>query len=273
LVMTATPIPRTLSLTLYGDLDYSVIKEMPPGRQPIETYVVTTNFRPRIYRFIRKLVDEGRQVYMVCPMIEESDKLQAEAVIQMAERLTHEVFPDLVVGLLHGKMKSADKEEIMNRFVNNEIHLLVATTVIEVGVNVPNATLMVIEGAERFGLAQLHQLRGRVGRGTHKSYCILISDCETEDCIERLQSLKDTTDGFVLAEKDLELRGPGELFGTRQHGLPDLKLANLLQDYNILEIARHDAKELIALGNPLPESLKRVLQERFTGDNQLIFIG
>jgi ATP-dependent DNA helicase RecG len=145
--------------------------------------------------------------------------------------------------------------------------------VIEVGVNVPNATLMVIEGAERFGLAQLHQLRGRVGRGTHKSYCILISDCETEDCIERLQSLKDTTDGFVLAEKDLELRGPGELFGTRQHGLPDLKLANLLQDYNILEIARHDAKELIALGNPLPESLKRVLQERFTGDNQLIFIG
>lgn len=272
LVMTATPIPRTLALTVYGDLDYSVIKEMPPGRQPVETHVVSSDYRPRIYNFMRKLVAEGRQVYMVCPLVEETDKLQAEAATQMAERLALE-FPNLSVGLLHGKMKASEKDAVMQKFICNTIQVLVATTVIEVGVNVPNATLMVIEGAERFGLAQLHQLRGRVGRGSHKSYCILISDAKTEESTQRLNCLKETSDGFALAEKDLMLRGPGAFFGTRQHGLPDLKLANLLQDYEILEQARRDADFLIRQGQPLSEQLKTVLKERFSGDNQLVFIG
>lgn len=273
LVMTATPIPRTLALTLYGDLDYSVIKEMPPGRKPVKTYAVTSDYRPRIYNFIRKLAAEGRQVYMVCPLVEESDKLQAEAATQMAERLAVKEFPRLSVGLLHGKMKPAEKDEVMRRFIGNEIQVLVATTVIEVGVNVPNAALMVIEGAERFGLAQLHQLRGRVGRGSHKSYCILVSDAQTEDSIQRLNCLQETSDGFALAEKDLALRGPGEFFGTRQHGLPDLKLANLMQDYDILEQARRDADVLIKQGQPLPEQLTALLKERFSGDKQMVFIG
>lgn len=273
LVMTATPIPRTLALTLYGDLDYSVIKEMPPGRQPVETFVVTSDYRPRIYNFIRKLAAEGRQVYIVCPLVEETDKLQAEAVTQMAERLSCREFPELSVGLLHGKMKPAEKEAVMRRFICNEIQILVATTVIEVGVNVPNAALMVIEGAERFGLAQLHQLRGRVGRGGHKSYCVLISDTHTEDSIQRLNCMKETSDGFALAEMDLALRGPGEFFGTRQHGLPDLKLANLAQDYEILEQARRDAEFILRQGQPLTEQLVSVLKQRFSGDNQLVFIG
>ncbi len=273
LVMTATPIPRTLALTLYGDLDYSVIKEMPPGRQAVDTYVVTPEYRPRIYNFMRKLAKEGRQAYIVCPLVEESDKLQAEAAKQLAERLATKEFPDLEVGLLHGKMKPAEKDAVMERFVANRIQVLVATTVIEVGVNVPNATLMVIEGAERFGLAQLHQLRGRVGRGSHKSYCILLAGAPNEESMERLNCLKETSDGFVLAEKDLALRGPGEFFGARQHGLPDLKLANLLQDYDILRQARRDAALLISRGEPLPEALIALLKQRFSGENQLVFIG
>lgn len=273
LVMTATPIPRTLALTLYGDLDYSVIREMPPGRQRVATYVVTSDYRPRIYNFIRKLVADGRQVYMVCPLVEETDKLQAKAVTQLAEQLAVNEFADLAVGLLHGKMKPAEKDAVMHRFINNEIQVLVATTVIEVGVNVPNAALIVIEGAERFGLAQLHQLRGRVGRDSHKAYCVLISDAETAESLQRLNCLKETADGFALAEKDLALRGPGEFFGTRQHGLPDLKLANLLEDYETLVQARQDADLLIRQGQPLPEQLKTILKERFSGDNQLVFIG
>jgi ATP-dependent DNA helicase RecG len=239
----------------------------------VETFVVTSNYRPRIYNFIRKLAAEGRQVYIVCPLVEETDKLQAEAVTQMAERLSCREFPELSVGLLHGKMKPAEKEAVMRRFICNEIQILVATTVIEVGVNVPNAALMVIEGAERFGLAQLHQLRGRVGRGGHKSYCVLISDTHTEDSIQRLNCMKETSDGFALAEMDLALRGPGEFFGTRQHGLPDLKLANLAQDYEILEQARRDAEFILRQGQPLTEQLVSVLKQRFSGDNQLVFIG
>jgi len=273
LVMTATPIPRTLALTVYGDLDYSVIKEMPPGRQPIRTDLVSSDVRRRIYKFMRKLIMEGRQVYVVCPLIEESDKLQVEAAMQTAERLVKEEFADLSVGLLHGKMKNTEKEKVMAQFIRNEINILVATTVIEVGVNVPNASLMVIEGAERFGLAQLHQLRGRVGRGDHKSYCILVSDHKAQESTQRLKCLKETTDGFSLAEQDLILRGPGEFFGTRQHGLPDLKLANILQDHELLEIARKDAEEFIHLKRCLPEVLKSILQERFSGDSQLVFIG
>jgi ATP-dependent DNA helicase RecG len=250
-----------------------VIKEMPPGRQPVQTYVVSSELRQRIYHFMRKLILEGRQIYVVCPLIEESDKLQVEAAMQTAERLVKEEFADLSVGLLHGKMKNIDKEKIMGQFVRNELNILVATTVIEVGVNVPNASLMVIEGAERFGLAQLHQLRGRVGRGDHKSYCILVSDHQAQDSMQRLNCLKDTTDGFSLAEQDLVLRGPGEFFGTRQHGLPDLKLANILQDHELLEIARKDAAEFIRLKQPLNEVLKSILKERFSGDSQLVFIG
>lgn len=273
LVMTATPIPRTLALTLYGDLDYSIIKEMPPGRQPVETYVVTTEYRPRIYNFIRQQVAEGRQIYIVCPLVEESDKLQAEAATQLAERLAATEFSDLAVGLLHGKMKPAEKDAVMERFVANEMQVLVSTTVIEVGVNIPNATVMVIEGAERFGLAQLHQLRGRVGRGSHKSYCILIAGAQNEESRERLNCLKETSDGFALAEKDLALRGPGEFFGARQHGLPDLKMADLLADYDILAQARRDADNLINQGNPLPGALVSLLKQRFSGENQLVFIG
>lgn len=272
LVMTATPIPRTLALTLYGDLDSSTIRELPPGRQPVETYVVSSKYRQRIYNFMRKLVTEGRQVYVVCPLIEESDKLQVQAAQQMADQLINKEFPDLAVGLLHGKMKNADKESVMAQFIRNELNILVATTVIEVGVNVPNASLMVIEGAERFGLAQLHQLRGRVGRGEHKSYCILVSDHQANESTKRLNLLKEIADGFNLAEQDLVLRGPGEFFGIRQHGLPDLKIADLLQDYEVLEIAKRDAEELILSKSPLADVLKATLKERFSGDSQLIFI-
>ena len=247
LVMSATPIPRTLALILYGDLDVSVIDQLPPGRQPIETYAVPGSYHPRVYNFIRKLVGEGRQAYIVCPMVEENDELPDErkAVTAYAQKLQAEVFPDLKVAFVHGKMKAKEKDAVMAAFANHETDILVSTTVIEVGVDVPNAAVMVIENAERFGLSQLHQLRGRVGRGKHQSYCILISDNQNEETKQRLKVMTKTSDGFKIAEEDLRLRGPGDFFGERQHGLPGLKIADIGCDTQLLKEAQQAAEELL----------------------------
>ena len=245
LVMTATPIPRTLALILYGDLDISIIDELPPGRKPVKTYAVDEGMRGRINNFIRKEVSDGRQVYIVCPLVEESDEINAKSAVQHAEKIAGEDFCDLRVGLIYGKMKAKDKEEVINRFVDVEIDILVSTTVIEVGVNVPNASIMVIENAERFGLAQLHQLRGRVGRGEYQSYCVLYNQGKTEVCRERMKIMQKTNDGFIISEKDLDLRGPGEFFGTRQHGIPELKIANLYEDIEVLKKAQEAAVKLV----------------------------
>jgi ATP-dependent DNA helicase RecG len=246
LVMTATPIPRTLSLVLYGDLDVSVIDELPPNRKPIDTYAVDGSFRQRIYNFIRKNVTQGRQAYIVCPLVEDSDEISAESAEGLAERIRDNELKGLRVGLIHGKMKSSDKETVMRSYVKGELDVLVSTTVIEVGVNVPNATLMVIESAERFGLAQLHQLRGRVGRGEHKSYCILINQSKSEISRQRMEIMASTNDGFVISEKDLELRGPGDVFGVRQHGLPELRIANLYRDMGILKEVQMAVKHIMS---------------------------
>lgn len=248
LVMSATPIPRTLALILYGDLDISVIDELPPGRTPVSTYVVGEGMRDRIYNFVRKLVSEGRQVYIVCPMVEEDEtgELDLKSVTEYARRLQNEVFPDLSVGLVHGKLRPAEKDAVMAAFAAGEIDILVATTVIEVGVDVPNATLMIIENAERFGLSQLHQLRGRVGRGKHQSYCILFEGGSGgEIARERLKIFTETTDGFKIAEEDLRLRGPGDFFGSRQHGLPMLRIASLVTDMQTLSEAQAAARALL----------------------------
>ncbi|WFA09801.1 ATP-dependent DNA helicase RecG [Tissierella sp. Yu-01] len=245
IVMTATPIPRTLALILYGDLDISIIDELPPGRKEIETFAVDNNFKERIYKFIEKQINEGRQAYIVCPLIEESETMDINSAEELYSYLRDERFNNFSVGLLHGKMPQKEKDEIMELFKNNTINILVSTTVIEVGVNVPNANIMVIFNAERFGLAQLHQLRGRVGRGEYQSYCILINESMNPISRERMRILQSSSDGFVISEKDLELRGPGEFFGTRQHGLPELKVANLFTDMNILKIAQYDAQEIL----------------------------
>lgn len=246
LVMTATPIPRTLALILYGDLDISIIDELPPGRQPIDTIAISKDKRDKAYNnLVRTEVEKGRQVYIVCPLVEESEAIEAKAAVELVEELKQEYFSDLKVGLLHGKMKASEKESIMKSFKNKELDILVSTTVIEVGVNVPNATLMIIENAERFGLAQLHQLRGRVGRGKHKSYCILIYASKSEVCRQRMSIMEETNDGFKISEKDLEIRGPGEFFGTRQHGLPELKIANIFKHMKILKIAQQEARYII----------------------------
>lgn len=245
LVMTATPIPRTLALILYGDLDISIIDQLPPGRKPIETYSVDNSMRDRLNSFVRKKVEEGHQVYIVCPLVEESDAIEAKSASEHAEKIAKEDFRDLRVGLIHGKMKPRDKETIMKDYVEGKIDILVSTTVIEVGVNVPNATVMVVENAERFGLAQLHQLRGRVGRGEHQSYCILYNQGKTNVSKERMKVMQKTNDGFIISEKDLELRGPGEFFGTRQHGLPEFKIANIYKDMDILKKAQEAAIEIL----------------------------
>ena len=247
LVMSATPIPRTLALILYGDLDVSVIDQLPPGRQPIETYAVPGSYHPRVYNFIRKLVGEGRQAYIVCPMVEENDELPDErkAVTAYAQKLQAEVFPELKVAFVHGKMKAKEKDAVMAAFAARETDILVSTTVIEVGVDVPNAAVMVIENAERFGLSQLHQLRGRVGRGKHQSYCILISDNQNEETKQRLKVMTKASDGFKIAEEDLRLRGPGDFFGERQHGLPGLKIADIGCDTQLLKEAQQAAEELL----------------------------
>lgn len=244
LVMTATPIPRTLTMTIYGDLDTSILDELPPGRQKILTKRIRTHERERAYKHIRREVSAGRQVFVICPLVEESETLDVPSAEEMHTKLQSEVFPDLRVTLIHGRMSARDKDAVMIAFRNHEYDILVATAVIEVGIDIPNATTVVIEGADRFGLAQLHQFRGRVGRGAHKSYCILVSDSSVETTNQRLEAMEATTDGFVLAEKDLELRGPGEFFGTRQSGLPDLKVAKLT-DTDILTRAQAEARIIL----------------------------
>jgi ATP-dependent DNA helicase RecG len=269
LVMTATPIPRTLALILYGDLDISVIDELPPGRKKVLTYAVDSGMRERVNRFIRKQVSEGRQVYIVCPLVEESDAVEARSASGLSAELAEKTFSDLRVGMIHGKMKPSEKEEVMSRFVAGDIDILVSTTVIEVGVNVANATLMVVENAERFGLSQLHQLRGRVGRSEYQSYCILFNNNKSEVARERMKVMEKTSDGFVISEKDLELRGPGDFFGTRQHGIPDLKIANLYRDTDILKKAQEAALKLLetdrSLESPENRPLAKAVREKFSG--------
>lgn len=262
IVMTATPIPRTLALILYGDMDISIIDELPPGRQPIKTNAVDSAYHPRIYTFIQKQIEEGRQCYIICPMVEENEKQsELKSVVEYAEYLSSEVFTNIPIEYLHGKMKPKEKNEVMERFAKAETKILVSTTVVEVGVNVPNATVMLIENAERFGLAQLHQLRGRVGRGKHKSYCVLVSDSKNKVTKKRLKIMEESTDGFVIADTDLKLRGPGEFFGTRQHGLPEMKIANLYTDSNILKQVQQEAKKILERDPALEKVENRYLLE------------
>lgn len=261
LVMSATPIPRTLALSLYGDLDFSVLDEMPPGRQEIKTRWLRSSERERAYAFTRRQIETGRQAYIIYPLVEESDKIDAKAAVAEYERLQTKVFPDLKVGLIHGRLKAAEKETAMRAFYEGKTHILVATSVIEVGVDVPNSTVMIIEGANRFGLAQLHQFRGRVGRGEHQSYCMLIADSESTDAEERLSALEKTNDGFALAEKDLEIRGPGEFFGRRQSGIPELQMASIL-DIEMLTLAREEAERLIQIDPELEKPEHEYLQWR-----------
>lgn len=245
LTMTATPIPRTLAITAFGDLDVSSLRELPKGRKPIETFAVKHHMLERILTFIGKQVQEGRQAYVICPLIEESEKLDVQNAIDLHAQLTHE-FPHMRVGLLHGRLPSSEKDAIMRDFSENGIQVLVSTTVIEVGVDVPNASVMVIYDADRFGLSQLHQLRGRVGRGEHQSYCILIADPKGEVGKERMRAMVETGDGFEIARRDLELRGPGDFFGTKQSGLPEFRVADMVTDFEVLEDARDDAAQLVA---------------------------
>lgn len=240
LTMTATPIPRTLAITAFGDMDVSTLRELPGGRKPIKTYWMKHGQMDRVLAFMRKEVAAGRQAYVICPLIEESDKLDVQNAIDLFIQM-QQAFPDLQVGLLHGRLTSAEKDQVMNAFSANEIHILVATTVVEVGVDVPNATVITIMDAERFGLSQLHQLRGRVGRGVHQSHCILIADPKSETGRERMKVMTDTNDGFEVARRDLELRGPGDFFGTKQSGLPEFRIADMVSDYEVLETARDDA--------------------------------
>ena len=259
LVMTATPIPRTLSLTAYGDLDVSVIPDMPPGRKPILTTVRPETRRDEVYAFIRQKLDEGRQAYVVYPLVEESEKIDLRAATAMADHLSQEVFPEYRVALLHGRLKQDEKDRVMQAFVRGEHDVLVSTTVIEVGVDVPNASVMVVEHAERFGLSQLHQLRGRVGRGDHQSHCILLYQPPlTEQGQARLKTVAATTDGFVIAEKDLELRGPGDFFGTRQSGMPTLRMGDLVRDHRLMEDARREAAAWLDRGDEARETIELV---------------
>ena len=261
LVMSATPIPRTLALSMYGDLDLSILDEMPPGRQEIRTRWLRPAERERAYAFVRGQVQQGRQAYIICPLVEESDSSAEKSAVEEYERLQRDIYADLRLGLLHGRLKSAEKEAVMRGFYAGEIDILVATTVVEVGVDVPNSTVMLIEGANRFGLAQLHQLRGRVGRGEHASYCLLLSDSAGDEAGQRLTALEQTNDGFQLAERDLELRGPGEFFGRRQSGLPELRLASLL-DAPMLALARVEALRLFEEDPTLDRPEHRALRER-----------
>lgn len=245
LVMSATPIPRTLGLIIYGDLDISIIDEYPAGRQKIATYCVDSSYNARVYNYIKKFIAEGRQAYIVCPLVDENEALGIKSASEYFKELSENQFKNYTVGLLHGKMKPKDKENVMRRFAAGEIQLLISTTVIEVGIDVPNAALMVIENAERFGLSQLHQLRGRIGRGEYSSACILISDVKSGDTKRRLDVIKNNTDGFKIADEDLKLRGPGDFLGSRQHGLPDMKIADIFADRETLHLAGKEAEELI----------------------------
>lgn len=245
LVMSATPIPRTLGLIIYGDLDISIIDEYPAGRQKIATYCVDSSYNARVYNYIKKFIAEGRQAYIVCPLVDENEAMGIKSASEYYEELSENQFKDYTLGLLHGKMKPKDKESVMRRFAAGEIQLLISTTVIEVGIDVPNAALMVIENAERFGLSQLHQLRGRIGRGEYSSACILISDVKSGDTKRRLDVIKNNTDGFKIADEDLKLRGPGDFLGSRQHGLPDMKIADIFADRETLHSAGKEAEELL----------------------------
>lgn len=260
LVMSATPIPRTLALILYGDLDISVINELPAGRKPISTYAVTGKMRERAFGFVKKQLEMGRQGYVVCPMIDESES-DLNDVTSYSQKLAQGAFADYKVGLLHGRMSAAEKEEVMNGFKRGEIDLLVATTVVEVGVDVPNASVMVIENADRFGLSQLHQLRGRVGRGEWESFCILITDNTSPECVQRMKIISKTSDGFKIAEEDLKLRGPGDFFGTHQHGLPAFKLADLTRDMQLLQTAQQMSKSIIESDPQLKRADHRIMRE------------
>ena len=267
LVMTATPIPRTLALTVYGDLDVSVMRDMPPGRRAIVTTVKPESRRPDVYDLVREQIEAGRQAYVVYPLVEESEKVDLKAATEMADHLAQDVFPEFRVALLHGRMKQDAKDRVMRSFAGGDTHLLVSTTVIEVGIDVPNATVMVIEHAERFGLSQLHQLRGRVGRGSHQSHCILLYQYPiSKQGKARLAALADTNDGFEIAERDLQLRGPGDFFGTRQSGLPTLRTGDLLRDHSLMERAREEAVQYLggpAMTPQVLESLRQTWPTRF----------
>ena len=269
LVMTATPIPRTLALILYGDLDISIIDELPPNRKKIETFAVGKNMQTRVDRFIEKQIKEGRQAYIVCPLVEENEEMDLKSVEKLYETYSKEIFPQYRVQYIHGKMKPKEKDEIMEKFKNKEIDILISTTVIEVGVDVPNANIMVIENAERFGLAALHQLRGRVGRGEYKSYCILKFEGKGENVRKRMQVMCETNDGFVISEKDLELRGAGDFFGTMQHGLPEFKIANLFEDVQTLKIVQGVAIKILEEDSKLEleknKKLRNLVKDKFTG--------
>ena len=267
LVMTATPIPRTLALILYGDLDISIIDELPPNRKKIETYAVNKRMTDRVNAFIEKQIKEGRQAYIVCPLVEENEELDLKSVEKLYETYKQEIFPQYKVEYIHGKMKQKDKDRIMEEFKKGDIDILISTTVIEVGVDVPNANIMVIENAERFGLAQLHQLRGRVGRGEYQSYCILKYEGKGDTVKQRMKVMCDTNDGFIISEKDLELRGSGDFFGTMQHGLPEFKIANLFEDMQILKSVQslaikilNDDPNLEKVENKL---LKNLIKDKF----------
>lgn len=267
-VMSATPIPRTLALIIYGELDISILDELPPGRQKIETYAVTSELRQRAYNYVKKHLDAGRQGYIICPLVDEGESdTELASAVKYADELQRGDFRGYTVGLMHGKMKSADKKKVMESFSNGETQLLVSTTVIEVGVDVPNAVIMVIENAERFGLSQLHQLRGRIGRGQYKSTCILITDAQNDTAQRRMKVMETTTDGFKIADEDLKLRGPGEFFGSRQHGLPEMKIADMLEDRSTLEETQRAAKEIMArdpeLSSPESTALKNEIQRLF----------
>ena len=268
LVMTATPIPRSLAIILYGDLDISIIDEMPPGRTPVKTYAVNDSYNTRINEFVKKQIREGRQVYVVCPLVEENEEMDLKSVEKLYYEYKNDIFKEFNVEFLHGKMKNKEKDEIMNRFKNNETNILISTTVIEVGISVSNATLMIIENADRFGLAALHQLRGRVGRGSFESYCILKSNNRSVNARERLKIMEKSNSGFDIAQKDLELRGPGDFFGIRQSGLPEFKLADLLKDVNILKQTAEAVKEILNEDEKLEKypQIKEALNIKF-GDS------
>jgi ATP-dependent DNA helicase RecG len=270
LVMTATPIPRSLALTVYGDLNLSVIDKLPPGRKPVKTALRPLSAREKVYEFIRSEIKKKRQAYIVYPLVEESEKLNLKAATREFERLSEKVFPEFKLALIHGRLGPEEREQIASRFRNGKIDILVATTVIEVGVDVPRASIMLIENAERFGLSQLHQLRGRVGRGESQSYCILLADEKaSETATERLKAIASTQDGFEIAEFDLRLRGPGEFLGERQHGLPEFRLADIIRDAELLKVARKYAFDIVSKKIKLPEKqgklLKQTIRAKYSG--------